>query len=84
MIDLIDLFDVYQGAKLGQLDAHQAHTHQSPMNADDRLRMLETRSETNRSLHPRAPGSAQRGCLEKNFTILLIMRCRAPTGVTTK
>lgn len=45
MYDLLDIFDVYQEARLGQLDSHQADTNRRLMSTTDQLRVLEQRYE---------------------------------------
>lgn len=45
MIDFIDIFDVYQQGRIGELDALQADTNRRVTNASDKLRDLEQRYE---------------------------------------
>ena len=45
MIDLIDLFDIYQGGKIGQIGALQADTSRRVTDTGERLRALEQRYE---------------------------------------
>ena len=45
MIDLLDIFDVYQQKKLGELGALQADSNRRLTNAGDRLADLERRQE---------------------------------------
>ena len=41
MIDLIDLFDIYQNAKIGQIGALQADTDRRVTDTGERLKLLE-------------------------------------------
>lgn len=45
MIDLIDLFDIYQNERIGQIGALQADTSRRVTVASDRLKALEQRYE---------------------------------------
>lgn len=45
MVDIIDIFDVYQSAKIGELGSLQADSDRRITNAGDRVRDLEQRYE---------------------------------------